>query len=77
MSSSDTETILYDIPTITPDTGNEVPIVQEDLTDQDSTYASLFLSSYEEGNSTLVLDITNLREIFPNIRTFESVGVFV
>ena len=67
MSSSDTETILYDIPTITPDTGNEVPIVQEDLTDQDSTHASLFLSSYEEGNSTLVLDITNLREIFPNI----------
>ena len=45
MSSSDTETILYDIPTITPDTGNEVPIVQEDLTDQDSTHASLFLSS--------------------------------
>ena len=44
-----------------------MPIVQEDLTDQDSTHASLFLSSYEEGNSTLVLDITNLREIFPNI----------
>ena len=43
MSSSDTETILYDILTITPDTGNEVTIVQEDLTDQDLTHASLFL----------------------------------